>query len=299
MVQNYLAIAAAFIANIILGASSIYWHIFDGASPLVLVVYRIAMSLILLAFICIICGRIKKIIREANSKVIITHATAAILVAINWATFIWASINGNVLESGLGYLVAPVVVMGLSLLFYHESGKNRKVAGCLSVGIVLLFLVIQSGELAHWVYLTIGTTWGLYTLLKKITPFGPIDGLLIETVVLAILIAMCIPVITAFGGEFSSDEIIIGSWWIYVSGVVSITPLLLFAFAARSLQSYNMGMLQFVLPTTQLVVSLFYYNQTLPLYIYICFVLIWCILFFVVIGNNVSIKDSQAIKAEK
>lgn len=41
---------------------------------------------------------------------------AAALVVINWGTFIWASIHGHILESGLGYMLAPFVAIAVGTL---------------------------------------------------------------------------------------------------------------------------------------------------------------------------------------
>src|SRR6056297_631508 len=241
----FLPFAMAFLANFILGASSIYWHLFVRLSPVVLVIWRIAFSFILLGLIVgWFVMRGNDSLRRLSGRVVGLHVAAAILVAINWGTFIQASLQGAVIESGLGYLLA------------------------------LVTLVMTAGRLEHWVYWTIGASWGGYTLLKKRTPLSPIEGLFVETAVLAMLLALA-SIRIDFGAYAPAASQLLAYPWLVTAGIVSLAPLVMFAFAARRLGAFNMGALQFVLPTTQLVVSYAYYGQIATPATYLCFGVIW------------------------
>lgn len=270
-----LPFAMAFLANFILGASSIYWHLFVGMSPVVLVIWRIAFSLILLGLLVgwfVMRGRDS--LRRLSGRLVALHVAAAILVAINWGAFIQASLQGAVIESGLGYLLAPVFVMLVGLVFLGEPRTGPRIA-CLGLILVaLVILVTTAGSLEHWVYWTIGLTWGGYTLLKKRTTLSPIEGLFVETAVLSLLL-----ILASFWIEFGPHAPYVAQLraypWLVTAGIVSVAPLVMFAFAARSLSAFAMGALQFVLPTTQLVVSFAYYGQVATLATYLCFAVIW------------------------
>jgi len=128
--------------------------------------------------------------------------------------------------------------------------------------------------LQHWVYLAIGLTWGSYALLKRKTSLSPIDGLFLETAVLLVIIAAVFPWV-----DLSLPNLSIGSIrhypWLLAAGIVSVAPLVMFAFSARQLNAFSMGALQFVLPTTQLAVSIIFYRQDISIETYICFAIIW------------------------
>lgn len=267
--------AMAFLANFILGASSIYWHLFVELSPVVLVIYRVAFSLALLGMLVgWLAWRGNDALRRLTGRVVAMHVAAAILVAINWGTFIWASLRGSVLESGLGYLLAPVFVMIVGLLFLAEPRSWPRLA---TIGVILLALVTlvtTSENLAHWVYWTIGATWGAYTLLKKRTPLSPVEGLFVETAALSILLVLASAWVD-FGPHAPAASQVLAFPWLAAAGLVSVAPLVMFAFAARTLGAFTMGALQFVLPTTQLLVSVAYYGQVAAVSTYVCFALIW------------------------
>lgn len=271
----FLPFAMAFLANFILGASSIYWHLFVGLSPVVLVIYRIAFSLILLGLLVgWFVMRGNDSLRRLSGRVVALHVAAAILVAINWGAFIQASLQGAVIESGLGYLLAPVFVMLTGLFLLAEPRTGPRIACIAIILLALVTLVMTAGRLEHWVYWTIGATWGGYTLLKKRTPLSPIEGLFVETAVLAILLVLA-SIWLDFGTHAPAASQLLAYPWLVTAGIVSLAPLVMFAFAARRLGAFNMGALQFVLPTTQLVVSYAYYGQIATPMTYLCFGVIW------------------------
>ena len=213
-------------------------------------------------------------VRSINFRMIVLHSIAAILVSINWGTFIWASIHGSVLESGLGYLFAPIIFMLIGAIIFAENMYRENIIAILLISLVLIFLMFSQRDLNHWVYWTIGITWGGYTILKKATSLTAIDGLFFETFVLLIIIF-----IISFFIDIKNYDISLSilnyNLLLYMCGLVSVTPLVMFSFSAQKLDSYSMGALQFVLPTTQLFVSILYYNQYAHILTYLCFSIIW------------------------
>lgn len=276
---NLFPTLLAFFANFILGMSSLYWRIFSDVSSVSLVIYRIILSFIVLIIIISLFPKISQIVRSINLRILALHFVAGIFVAINWGTFIWASIHGSVLEAGLGYLVAPVIVMLIGTIAFRETAYRENIATIIVIAVALIVLIFSKGDLDHWVYWMIGFTWGGYTILKKATSLSAVDGLLVETFTLLILIF-----ISSFLIDFKnyniSLNILNANPLLYMCGLVSVTPLFMFSFAAKKLDSYSMGALQFILPTTQIFVSIVFYNQYASTLTYICFGIIWIALFF-------------------
>lgn len=110
------AVVASVTANVILGASSIYWKALSSFSPLALLCYRILFSLITLSIILLVKKEAHTLAKKISPKLLTVHMFAAALVVINWGTFIWASIHGHILESGLGYMLAPFVAIAVGTL---------------------------------------------------------------------------------------------------------------------------------------------------------------------------------------
>lgn len=283
---NFLPIAMAFCANFILGASSIYWHLFQSISPVELVGYRVVFSLILLSLIVVLTTKIAVFLSQLHLRIVALHIAAAVLVAVNWGTFIWASKNGSVLESGLGYLIAPIFTMLVGIVFLAEPVYREKVAAIAMIIVILVVLILFSPKIEHWVYWSIGLTWGGYTVLKKATNLNPVNGLFVETMVLLLIFGsaylLFVDSRTAdISGTLTANPVLM------LCGVVSVTPLVMFSYAARKLDAYTMGSMQFVLPSVQLLVSILYYQQAVSALTYLCFLAIWIIL---IIATMVDIR---------
>lgn len=268
------AILAGIAANLILGFSSLFWKTLAAIAPTTLLGYRILLSLGTLAIVMALLGRFRGLRARLTVRILAIHVVAALFVVINWGTFIWASIHGHVVESGLGYLIAPFVAITVgAVALGDEMSRVRK--GALVVIVVAVIAMVQrSGELDHWVYLVIGITWGAYACLKKLTTLDSFSGLLCETMALSVLLGLSLSAsaTTLHLPAALPNGILLA---LALCGVVSVLPLWLFSLAAARLRLSVMGFFQFVLPTTQLLVALVFYRQAVSANTLLCFAAIW------------------------
>ncbi|MFB7911190.1 EamA family transporter [Kitasatospora sp. NPDC059146] len=286
-------LAAIAVANVILGSSSLFWRALAHVPPETLLGYRILVSLVTLCGALALLGRFRAAARTAATpRLVLVHLTAAVLVCINWLTFIWGSIHGRVIETGLGYLIAPAVTVVLGTLVMGEPlGRLRRVAlGLCLLGVVLL--IVRSTELDWWVYVTIGLTWGVYTFLKKLTTADPVTGLTLETALLALGIGIAV-LTTGYsldpGPSAGHTDFVL----LAVCGLVSVTPLWLIAFGAKKVSLTATGFIQYVLPTTQLVVALVWYHQRPSANTLICFAVVWLSLVSIVIESALRVRRAR------
>jgi len=176
-------------ANIFLGSSSLYWRELNEVLPQTLVAYRIVLSLCMLAAL-IFLGQGFYELKKLRFRTVCLHCGASLLVATNWGVFIWASINGHILESGFGYLLAPFLSISMGVLFYREPLKSPQIISMIIVFSSAALLALYSHELNHWIYILIAATWGTYTCLKKATSLSAINGLFVETAFLSICLTL-------------------------------------------------------------------------------------------------------------
>ncbi|GGZ08187.1 EamA family transporter [Pseudoduganella plicata] len=272
--DHLLAILAGIAANLFLGLSSLFWKMLAAIAPTTLLGYRILLSLGTLAVVMAMLGRFRGLRTRLGVRILVIHAIAALLVVVNWGTFIWASIHGHVVESGLGYLIAPFVAIAVGAVALGDRMSWVRKSALAVIVAAVLAMVQRSGELNHWVYLVIGATWGAYACLKKLTTLDAFSGLLCETVVLSVLLGLSLAT-SATSMHLPPalpDGVLVA---LALCGVVSVLPLWLFSLAAARLQLSVMGFFQFVLPTTQLFVALVFYRQAVSLNTLLCFGLIW------------------------
>ncbi|HEY9367974.1 EamA family transporter [Streptomyces sp.] len=283
--EQAAGVVALATANVILGMSSLYWRALAEVPPATLLGYRILVSLVTLLAALAVLRQVRAALETAASgRLMLVHVVAALLVSANWLTFIWGSIHGRVIETGLGYLIAPAVTICMGRLVMRERlGAVRRASLALCLGGVAL-LVLRSAELQWWVFLAIGTTWGLYTFLKKLTTADPVTGLTLETAVLAAATAVAVlatPYSLDPGPNADAPDLAL----LAVCGLVSVTPLWLISFGSKKITLTAVGFLQYLLPTTQFVVALTFYGQRPSANTVVCFAIVWLSLISLVIDS--------------
>lgn len=269
-----IAILSGVSANLLLGLSSLFWKALAKIPPTTLLGYRILLSLATLVVVMAALGRLRGLRARLSLRILAIHSAAAMLVVVNWGTFIWASIHGHVVESGLGYLIAPFVAIIAGAVAWGDKMTWLRLGALAVIVAAVLAMILRSGELNHCVYLVIGSTWGAYACLKKITTLDAFGGLLCETVALTAVLVLSLATSATsmrLPPALPNDTLLT----LALCGAVSVLPLWLFSLAAARLPLSVMGFFQFVLPTTQLAVALVFYRQPVSTNTLLCFAIIW------------------------
>lgn len=265
-------------AYVLWGLSPIYWRLADDVGSSDVVVSRIVATALLLGAIQLI-GRTLPRLRAlaADRRARPMFALTAALLASNWLVFVWAVNDERVLEASLGYFINPLVSVVLGVVVLRE---RLRIVPLVSVGIAavgVVVLTIDVGALP-WVSLFLAGTFGLYGLIRKTSPAGSLDGLTLE---LSVMFPFALAVLA--GRALLGDGVIGAStpWrdvWLLGSGVVTAAPLLLFANAARRIELWLVGMLQFIAPTLQFVLGAIIWNEEWSGGQAVGFVIIWAAL---------------------
>lgn len=282
-IPNGMAAAVAGVsANVIFGASSLYWRLLASIAPTTLVSYRILISLTTLLAILWLTGRLRALRNKLAPRVLALHVAASSLVVVNWGIFIWSSIHGHVVETGLGYLTAPCISIAVGLIVFREKVDKVVAAALMVIAAAIALLLLRSGELHHGLYLAAAISWGGYACLKKFTPLDAVSGLLMETVFLTIGCGLAL-IFSDMTLALPADMSTLHLAALAMAGLVSAIPLMLFSYAANHLSLSMSGLLQFVLPTTQFVVATLVYRQPVSANTVTALALIWLALMAIVI----------------
>ena len=196
---------------------------------------------------------------------------SSLAIGINWGLFIWAVGQGRALEASLGYFIFPLVTVLLARIVLGERLTRRRQAALAVVALGVAWLALR-GQGVPWVALTLAGTFGLYGLLRKITPVLPLAGLLIETALLAPAAALYL--VCEGGGAaptLDADTI----WLLALAGPVTAIPLWLFAYGARRLRLSTLGLMMYVNPTAQMLVAVFVFGEPFTPAYAVAFVAIW------------------------
>ncbi len=247
-------------AYMIWGILPIFWKALAPVDSLEILAHRIVWSVVFLAIIISIRGSWDRI-RTLSTRVLGRLLLAGALLALNWATYIWAVNNDHIVESSLGYFINPLfnVVIGVVVLRERLEPGQWFAVGIAAAGVA--YMTVRVGSLP-WIALVLATTFALYALMKKqMDSVGPIESLTVE-VVLVLLPALAFLTALGIGGEGSfgvaGPRITI---LLILTGVATALPLVLFGAAARRIKLSTIGLLQYIAPTLQFLIGVLVYDE--------------------------------------
>jgi chloramphenicol-sensitive protein RarD len=278
MSTGYLYALAAFG---IWGLFPLYFQFIAQVSAVEVVLQRSFWSLVFVMGILAWQGRWKwlgEMLRRP--RLIGTFLVSALLLSCNWLTYVYAVQTGQVVEGSLGYFINPLVNVLLGVLVLRERLKPVQ---WLAVGLAaagVLWLTLHAGRLP-WIALLLAASFGLYGLIRKTAPLGALEGLALENLLLApVVVPGLIWWSLAHGGALSQ-----GNWavngWLLLMGPLTAMPLLFFAGAARRLPLAMLGMVQYLSPSVQLMLAVWYFEEHFDSRRLVGFVLIWSALLLI------------------
>jgi chloramphenicol-sensitive protein RarD len=261
-------------AYLIWGVLPLYFKAIAHVDPAEIVAHRIIWSVIFLGALATLWNRWPAIRKAARTpRVLATLTVTALLIGANWLVYIWAVLNGHVLEGSLGYYLNPLVnvLLGVVLLKERLSRPQMMAVGLAAIGVAILAVGAGSGL---WISLTLACSFALYGFLRKIAPVDSLEGLSIETVILA-------PVALGWVLWLSSkgqSGLGLDTWTtilLVLSGAITAIPLLLFTAAAKRLPYSTLGFLQYIAPSLQFLLAVLVFGEKLTTAHIVCFAAIW------------------------
>jgi chloramphenicol-sensitive protein RarD len=271
-------------AYIAWGFFPIYWKFLHHVPAIQLIGHRIIWSCLLLLVFIVFTKQWDEFRRTITTKVLRIYTLAAILIGINWLVYVWAVNADFIVETSLGYFINPLLSVLMGVIVLKERLRSAQWIPVILAAIGVIYLTFVYGRLPY-IALTLAFSFGLYGLVKKLSPLGSLYGLTIETAILFFpaliyLIAMEANSTAAFlHTGTSSDLLMIGA------GVVTTIPLLMFASAAKSIPLWVVGLLQYIAPTIQFLLGVFLYKEPFSHHQLIGFGIVWAALIFFIIEN--------------
>jgi chloramphenicol-sensitive protein RarD len=216
-----------------------------------------------------------------HSKAIIRRlVVAALLLTANWGSYVWAVVNDRVIETALGYFIAPLATMAIGVIVLGERPNNaqRIAFGCASIAVVIL--TVGAGR-PPWISLVLAATWSCYALAKRNIPLGAIDSLTGETLVLFLPALGLVIALSSRSG--SAIDIASRTEWAFLlgTGLITAVPLMLFASAAQSIPFTLLGPLNLLVPVINFGLGWAIYDEPMPLNRLIGFAFVWMALLVV------------------
>lgn len=267
------------------GVLPLYWKALARVPAAEILAHRVIWSLVFVAMLLVATKRwnaLKQVAGDGKKRV--SLLVSALLVGLNWFIYIWAVNAGHILEASMGYFITPLLNVLLGLVFLREKLNTRQ---AVALGLAAAGVLLRTIELGNipWISLSLAVSFAGYGFVKKTANLDGVIGLLAETAVLA-PIAVCYVAFRQIGGSGALGASTLAVTLLLLgAGVVTSTPMILFAEGARRVTLSTLGFVQYVLPSISLLLGVLVYHEPLTRVQALSFVLIWCALVLYSLAN--------------
>lgn len=260
---------------VIWGVLPIFWHMLAAVDALYVLSARIVASvaflLVLLAARCRL-GTVAEACRDRGA--LVRMMLSGVFICINWGVYIWAVNGGHALDASLAYYMNPIlaVVLGTAVFGERLSPLQWLSVAVTFAGIVVT--VVGHGQFP-WMALVIGGSFAVYGAVKKGVRAEAEVSVLVETLTLAPFALAYLLWAEARGT--GAVGVLSGWQWLLLplSGIATTVPLLFFARGIKTTPMSLSGILMYVNPTLQFLVSVAVFREKFTAAYGVLFGFVW------------------------
>jgi chloramphenicol-sensitive protein RarD len=248
------------------------WGLFPAFFPLLLpsgaievLAHRIVWTAVFMAVVLALTGALPQL-RHLDARTWAQLGVAAVLISINWGSYIWAVNNGHVTDAALGYFINPLFSVVLGVLIFAERLNRAQWAA--------LGIAVEAGS-PPWVALTVAGSFGLYGAVKKVVPVDPTISVGVEAALMTPVALGYLAFLVHDGGTTFTT---LGAGHVVLtllSGPVTAIPLLCFAAAAQRLPLVTLGLLMYLTPAMAMTWGIVVGHEVMSPARWAGFALIW------------------------
>jgi chloramphenicol-sensitive protein RarD len=272
-------------AYLLWGTFPLYWPLLEPAGVVEILAQRMVWSLVVIAIILRLTGGfggVRTVLADSRQRRLLL--AAAVVITVNWGTYIWGVNTHHVVETSLGYFINPLftIVLGVGVL-----GERLRRTQWLAVAIGAVAVIVIAVDYGRppWIALTLATSFGLYGFFKKQAAVGAVDSLAVETGAMFVPALIVLIVIGAQGNLAFGQHSVANSLLLAGTGVVTVIPLLFFAASTRRLPLSVIGLLQYLAPVLQFAVGVGIRHESTPAAELIGFALVWTALIILTVDG--------------
>lgn len=265
-------------AYLLWGILPLYFLLLAPTGPWEVVAWRVVLSLVFcLLLLTVTRGWTAFGVILRHPKLLGWTALAGLLIYINWQVFVVGTLTGHVVETSLGYFINPITTVLLGVFVLKERIRRLQWAA-IAIAAIAVIVIVVAYRAFPWIALTLTASFGLYGLIKK--KIGPavdaVSGLTLESfwlipiAVVQLIIVAQTPAGITMGQNGWVHAMVLG-----LAGVVTATPLLLFAAGTRRVNLAVIGMLQFITPVLQFILGVAVLDEPMPAERWAGFIIVW------------------------
>jgi chloramphenicol-sensitive protein RarD len=280
------------------GFLPIYWKALKEVPAKEILLHRIIWSFVFLALFNFVKKR-WPIIRKAYSSVVnwLPSLVCALLLGINWFTFIWAVNANHLVEISMGYYINPLLSVLLGMIVLRERLTFWQLVAFVLAVLGVATMTLEYGRVP-WIALTLAGTFGVYGLIRKTARAGALTGFTIEMAIASPVSLVFLALLFMQGGSVVGRASVSVHLLLVGTGVVTAVPLVWFARGARRIPLSSVGFFQYLAPTCHLLLGVFLYKEPFSRAHAISFSLIWIALLIFSVSQIRHIRRPSRISGE-
>ncbi len=271
----WFGVISAALSFILWGVLPIYWKQLQHVPAEQILLHRSLWSALLL--LPLFCGPGKLRIAWQSlqtPRALLSAIASSFLISSNWFIFIWAVNTGHLLESSLGYFIAPLLSAALGVFVFKEALSPFKVVAFLLASLAVGYLCMSGGNFP-WIALLLATTFSLYGLIHKLSKRTGLQGLALDLLIMLPLVGVYLfydqtRAVNNFLSYSGNTQALL-----VLAGPVTVLPLLFYIIGAKRIQMSTLGILQYVSPSLQYLLALFVYHEHKTPAFQLAFPVIW------------------------
>lgn len=289
---NKKGLSTTLLCCLIWGLLPLYWALLNQVSSFSVLAHRIIWSGIWMFFLIVITGRQQLRIDIHYLRDHLTQlgllVLAAILISINWFTYIWAVTNQHVLDTSLGYYINPLFNVLLGIIIYKETLLWPQK---LSIVIALLGITLMTYELGTLpiISIVLALSFGLYGAVKKRLAIHPFSSIAFEAWLVTPIALWYVLTVDTTSWAFIKNITPTGLLLVG-AGLTTSVPLILFSYGARLLPLNVLGFLQYLSPTMGFFLAIFYFGESFGVAQLVAFGCIWVALILFSLSNQITTR---------
>ena len=280
MQQNkHFGYLAAFGCYALWGILPLYWHMLAEAEANEILAHRVLWSVVFMLIVLVVTRRLdllKKDCRELwqNKKRGTLLVAPAVIISVNWLTYIWAVNHNHVIETSIGYYINPLVNVLFGVAIFGETLSAPKKLSIVLAATGIFLMTWQIGKLP-WVSVALALTFGSYGALKKMLKLNPFTSITLETLLLFPFAFYYVANLTATGTAHFGPATPLLSLLLAGCGIATAVPLILFSYGANLLPLNVLGFFQYISPSMTLLLGIFFFNEPFGTTQLFTFAFIW------------------------
>ena len=264
-------------AYLIWGSFPIVIAALSFAEPFEIVVWRVIFGFVFGIGAILVTRKFSEYLSVFRQpKQLLWISLAAIVIYINWQVYVFAVAESHVIEASLGYFINPLVTIALATIFLKEKLNALQ---WVAVGLGTAAVLVMTFSLGQppIIALVLAFSFGIYGLAKNRLggTVSALNSFTIETTLLLPLgIAQLVFLATITQIQFGYAGLV-PSLGLAAYGFLTAIPLLLFGAAAKRVPLSYIGFMQYLTPTLQFLLGLFYFQEQMSGARWFGFAMVW------------------------